>query len=181
MGQAERRLQSRFAAVAVGTLAVAVLLSACAGGQGAVEDTDTAPTEQSAPPVADESAADDAYAGTATAVIDGREFTFRLSGCTIYEQSEVELSGPGAEVGSDTPSHLDGGAMQMDSDAIGEFRIDIGSDGPFDSSDEFLSLGAPSGGDFTVVADGDGHLATGNSWDSDGTDLGTGTLRFTCE
>lgn len=169
-------------AFAGASLVAALLLSGCAGsGQTAQGNDDTAPVEQSESS-ADEQQPDDAAVGTATAIIDGREFSFELTGCTLYQESELEISGPGSELGSDTPSYLDGGAMQLDSDPLGEFRIDIGADGPFQSSDDYLAFGAPTGGgDLTVVADGEGFLATGKSWSSDAADLGTGTLHFTCE
>lgn len=121
-----------------------------------------------------------ASVGTATATIGARTFAFELSGCTVYDGREVELSGLGGEVGTDVPSYLDGGAMEMDSTALGEFRIDIGSDGPFQSSDEFIALGAPTGGNFSIVKEGTGYLATGPAWDNNGTALGAGTLHFTC-
>lgn len=157
------------------------MLSGCAGGDATGQKSEASiPSEQTSSPADQQQETDDAATSTAIAVIDGREFSFELTGCTVYQDSEVEISGPGAEVDSDTSSYLDGGAVQIDTDAIGEFRIDIGATGPFQSSEEFLALGAPTGGDFSVVADGDGYVATGNTWDSNGTDLGTGTLHFTC-
>src|SRR5690554_10471 len=70
--------------------------------------------------------ASDAPAGSATVSAGGREFSFQLTRCLIYEEREVEIAGPGAEVGSSVSSYFDGGVMQMDTEALGELRIDIG-------------------------------------------------------
>lgn len=51
------------------------------------------------------------------------------------EGGEALVSGLGSEIGSDVSSHLDGDSVNSDK---GEFRIDIGADGPFQSTDDFL-------------------------------------------
>ncbi|MGM7672022.1 hypothetical protein [Microbacterium sp. A93] len=168
-----------------GSLLAVLLLSACSSAPQPADLPETTileePAEQSASPD-DEEVSDETYAGHATALIAGREFTFQLDLCVMYNEEEVELRGLGGEIDSDVPSFLDGGAMRMDSDPLGEFRIDLGADGPFQSSDEFLSLGAPTGGDitFTVVKEGNEFVATGKTWGNTGVDHGTGTLRFVC-
>jgi hypothetical protein len=154
-----------------------LLLTGCATG---TETSSGSPAAEQPQPSGGGDGAAGASAGTATATIGAREFSFELSGCTMYEGREVELSGLGGEVGTDVPSYLDGGAMQMDSTPLGEFRINIGADRPFQSSDDFIAFGAPTGGNFTVVKEGAGYLATGPAWDDNGTSLGTGTLHFTC-
>lgn len=179
-GSSKVHRRGTLTAVASSSLAVILLLGGCSGtAERPAQDSNTATTEQPAPSESGgvEAAVD---AGSATASIDGREFTFMLSNCMMYEGEEVELSGAGGETGADAPSYLDGGLMQMDADVTGEFRISIGTDQPFDSTNEFLALGAPTGEGLTVVKDGDGYLATGNAWNDQGADLGTGTLRFAC-
>ncbi|MGB3375313.1 MAG: hypothetical protein WBA87_09255 [Microbacterium sp.] len=167
-------------AVLIGCAAATLLvLSACSSGPEVSRTPGQASAEQPASPQDDPQDAK-TDAGTVTASIDGRQFTFTLTSCIMYQDSEVELSGPGGEAGSEVPSHLDGGLMQMDADVLGEFRISIGTDQAFDSTDEFLAIGAPTGGDLSVVEEGDGHLVTARTWNDQGTDLGTGTLHFTC-
>src|SRR5690554_6576958 len=177
-----RRPRGRATAALIGcTIAALIVLSACASASESSPDPDPGQADagQPAAPQRDPKPADEG-AGTVVVSIDGRELNFTLTACTMYEDSEVELSGPGGEAGSDVPSHLDGGLMLMDGDALGEFRISIGTDRPFDSTDEFLALGEPTGGGISVAEEADGHLVTARTWDDQGTDLGTGTLHFTC-
>lgn len=171
---------SRILPVAGIVLVTSLLLSGCsAAGEQSSEPLGS--TTESQPEPDSDAAAPDSQSGTATVSIDGRDFTFQLSRCLIYDESEVELAGPGSENGSSLASYFDGGVMQLGTDALGEFRIDIGADGPFQSSDEFLAVGAPTGGgDFSVIKAGNGYLATGKSWDNTGADLGTGTVQFSC-
>ncbi|MFB8386960.1 hypothetical protein ACFC3F_07455 [Microbacterium sp. NPDC055910] len=183
MPRASGRMRGLTALLA-GAAASLLMLSGCAGNaEGETESSDAAAAPQSDTAPADQDPGQESEstdAGTATVSMGGREFSFTLTLCGVYQDSEVELAGPGGEAGSDQPSFLDGGLMQMDADVLGEFRIHIGTDRPFDSTDEFVALGASTGDGLTVVREGDGYVATGNSWDDQGTDLGTGTVRFTC-
>lgn len=120
-------------------------------------------------------------AAVATVSVDGRSFDFELRMCSVTGDGEVLLSGLGGEAGSEVPSHLDGDATPLDGDTYGEFRIDIGSDGPFQSSDVFISLGNSLGGSYALSEVGDGYLVTASAWNENGADLGSGTLQFTCE
>lgn len=159
-------------------LATALMLTGCANEleapQNPAPDTAGAPaaSQDEQPPAAD--------AGSVQVSVDGREFTFTIKSCARYQDSEIEVSGPGGEAGSDVPSYFDGGLMEMDSTPRGEFRIDIGTDQPFDSTDDFLSIGDSTGGAISVDNDGDDYVVTAASWDAQGTDLGQGTVRITC-
>ena len=115
--------------------------------------------------------------GVATVSIDGRSFEFDLRTCSVYDSGEANVSGLGSEVGSDVPSHLDGDSATFED---GEFRIDIGADGPFQSTDDFLAIGSSLGGEFSLVEDGDGYVITGQPWSGSDTALGTGTMQFSC-
>lgn len=110
--------------------------------------------------------------------LDGREFSFDLQFCSVNEQNETQvmLSGPGAESGSDVPGYLDGEA----SAPSGGFRVNIGTDKKFQSTDDFVEIGTDQGGTMSLEQDGEGYLITANAWNDQGEDLGTGTLSFTC-
>lgn len=162
-------------------LITALLLGGCSAQDQQTSSNPDSMTESQSGSGETEASASDSPAGSATVSAGGREFSFQLTRCLVYEEREVELAGPGAEVGSSVSSYFDGGLMQMGTDALGELRVDIGADGPFQSSDEFIAIGAPTGGDFSVTKTGHDYLATGKSWDNDGTDLGTGTVQFSCK
>lgn len=189
--RAMRRLTGLRTAVIGGT-ALVMLLTGCAGAAeapapppaepAAQGDADGAANEtgDSANGASDDAAPDDAAgaaASSATVTIDGREFTFELQTCSVYDSGEALLSGLGGETGAGVPSYLDGDSTSF---SDGEFRIDIGADGPFQSSDDFLSIGSSLGGAFALEETGDGYVVTGHAWGGDELDLGTGTIHFTC-
>lgn len=172
-------------AVFGGLLALTLLISGCSTSTQQEGETPSATleTQSEAPGSSDAPGKKDARDlsnGSATVAVGGREFTFQLRSCFVYEEREGNLNGPGGETGSDVPSYIDGDFMETGDDAYGEFRINIGSDGQFQSSDEFISLGSSAGGVLSIVKDGGGYLASGTTWDQNGEDLGAGTLRFTC-
>lgn len=167
---------------AIGGVVIALLLGGCASGTAA-PPVDTAPdatSNKSADEQIDAPSDSDSTAnaqGAATVSIDGRTFEFDLRMCSVYEGGEALISGLGSEVGSDVPSHLDGDSVTFED---GEFRIDIGAEGPFESSDDFLAIGSSLGGAFSLAEDGDGYLVTGQAWSPSSLELGTGTLQFRC-
>lgn len=170
-------------ATAIAGVAIATLLAGCASDPVApqpedpVVDTtgDESPNEEPGSGGSSESASD--ANGVASVEIDGRTFEFDLRMCSVYPSGEALISGLGSEVGSDVPSHLDGDSVTFED---GEFRIDIGADGPFQSTDDFLSIGSSLGGSFSITEDGSGYIAEGQAWNTSGEDLGIGTMRFTC-
>src|SRR5699024_7466306 len=113
--------------------------------------------------------------------VAGREFTFALDTCVVYDDTELSIAGSGGETGTDIPSYLDGDIMSLGPDALGEMRFDIRAAGPFQTTDTFSAFGAPTGDSgFSVVAEGDGYTATGPAWDENGADLGMATARLIC-
>lgn len=164
---------------AIGGVAIAVLLVGCASESS----TSPEPDEATSSKTTDEQAggpnsSDEADSqGVATVSIDGRTFEFDLRMCSVYEGGEALVSGLGSEVGSDVSSHLDGDSVNSDD---GEFRIDIGADGPFQSTDDFLAIGSSLGGSFSLAEEGSGYVVTGQAWSGSSTDLGTGIMEFTC-
>lgn len=134
-----------------------------------------ATTDQSEP------AGADASAGEATFSIGGREFVVELTTCGVYENGEeVVLGGHAKEVGGAAAGFLDGDLTTLDSQAYGEFRLDIGAGGPFESSDEFLALGDSTGGNLAFSQESDGNVIVANGWNEAGEDLGEGSLAFMC-
>lgn len=117
--------------------------------------------------------------GSATMSLDDREFSFDLQFCSVVEQDDIEimLHGPGTEADSDIPGYLDGASESLD----GSFRVDIGTDKKFQSMDDFIELGTVQGGPMSIESVGKGYLITANAWNDQGDDLGTGTLRFSCD
>lgn len=175
--------ENRKIGIAIGGFAIAaLLLGGCASessGASSATVTDSTSSESTDAQVHGPRSSDAITdsRGIATVSIDGRTFEFDLRMCSVYDGGEALVSGPGSEVGSDVASHLDGDSVTFED---GEFRIDIGADGPFQSTDEFLSIGSSLGGSFLLADDGSGYVVTGHAWDRSGTDLGVGTMRFNC-
>lgn len=176
-----------------GIALLALLLSGCsptsATGPGET-DAGSAASESGAKPPAqsgnDDAADDDAdaggaAAGAATFSVGGREFAVELSTCSVYDDgAEVLLSGRATEVGGDATGFLDGDLTTLDEQAYGEFRIDLGASGPFESMDEFISMGDPTGGDISFEAAGANHVISAKAWNHNGDDLGKASIAFTC-
>lgn len=167
-------------ATVVGSVAIASLLGGCASGSPSPpSETNGTSSENLGEQAGSQSAPDAATgaSGVATVSVDGRMFEFELSMCSVYEGGEALISGLGSEVGSEVPSYLDGDSVSFEH---GEFRVDIGADGPFQSSDDFLAIGSSLGGNFSVAEDGRGYIVTGQAWSGSNIDLGIGTVQFSC-
>ncbi len=175
------------AAVLGGAAALALLLGGCTD-EAAPEaaDSDQSSTEQSdASDASSESDASEQSAGDsrgeATFSAGDREFTVELTTCGVYDDGgEIVLSGHATEVGGDATGFLDGDLTTLDSQSYGEFRIDIGASGPFESTDEFLALGDPTGGGIAYSEEAHGHVIIAKAWNQDGDDLGEASLIFVC-
>lgn len=175
-----RKTRWRRSALIGGALAASLLLVGCGGSAPQPPSAPEASAPATATEKPDDASTIENMPGAAQITVAGRTFSFELSTCVIYGE-EVELGGLGGETGVETPSYLDGGVMSMGQQSLGEFRIDIGADGPFQSSDEFIAFGAPTGdSDFVVVLDGDGYVATGPAWSDQGNDLGLAKMQFSC-
>lgn len=162
--------------------AACLLLSGCTGGgESAPGTTGSEPPAASSDAKASAPPAGDASAGEATLSIGGREFTVELTTCGVYDGGgEVVLSGHAVEVGGAVSGFFDGDLTTLDSRVYGEFRLDIGATGPFESSDEFLALGDPVGGEIAFSEEAHGNVITAKAWNEEGDDLGEGSLTFVC-
>lgn len=167
--------------------AAALVLTGCSSGgangdpQPGADSSSTASDQPRNDSSGTKTSSSQPSATSAIVSVDGRTFEFDLRTCSVYHDGEVLLAGPGREVGTQVPSHLDGDVSRFGDDTHGEFRIDIGADGPFQSKDVFISLGNSLGGRYSLSEAGDGYLVTASAWDHNGTDLGTAQLRFTCD
>lgn len=135
-----------------------------------------------APAVAEEetSSGGDAANETATFSVDGRTFSVTLASCMSTPDGDVLLHGAASELGSDVTGYFDGDITPYQDGVVGEFRLDIGSTGQFESSETFIAMGDSLGGEVLITPDGDGFIATAPSWSEQGTDLGQATLQFGC-
>lgn len=143
----------------------------------AVDDTTTTASSD-APSTTTTAAAAQASGSTATFSVDGRSFTVELASC-VGSGGDMVLHGPAVENGTGVTGYFGGDITPFDGGFTGEFRIDIGASGQFESSDEFVAMG-DAFGELEMSPAGDGWIATGPAWSDDGTDLGSGTVEFTC-
>ena len=142
-------------------------------------------TQMSEPPANDETQAPPVgwAAGAATFTVGDRVFTVELTLCGMYgdgDDAEVVLAGPASENGGDATGFLEGDLLPAGSELNAEFRIDIGADGPQQSTDEFLALGLASGSPVTFSEEGGGYVVRSGAWNENGEDLGEGSLAFSC-
>ena len=191
------RRMSPLRAALFGGAVLPLLLTACAAVPGAqevppsqqatptpVSSTDK-DTQMSEPPANDETQAPPVgwAAGAATFTVGDRVFTVELTLCGMYgdgDDAEVVLAGPASENGGDATGFLEGDLLPAGSELNAEFRIDIGADGPRQSTDEFLALGLASGSPVTFSEEGGGYVVRSGAWNENGEDLGEGSLAFSC-
>lgn len=169
--------------VRIGSVAtlVAVGLSGCAGGDKPDGDTTRSPQSGAAAKTNMGAGADGNQSqGDATFSVGEREFAVELTHCSVYPEGDMLLSGPARESGTDITGYFDGDVFMLDSAPYGEFRVDIGADGPLQSTDDFLALGNITGEELTISETGSGYSITGGTWNSTGDSLGEGNLAFNC-
>lgn len=112
--------------------------------------------------------------GEAVMRVDSREFAFTLTLCTVGGE-DILIEGAGQDE-EGTPGWLSGDLVGD----YGEFRIDVGTDQPFDSMDEIYVIGSALG-DGLVHTETDGtHTIAGQGWGGSGLDVGPAEVVFTC-
>ncbi|HWV25974.1 MAG TPA: hypothetical protein VNZ66_02030 [Aeromicrobium sp.] len=167
---------SRPTLAALGLTAV-LCLPACASG-GDEREPDPAASRTAESQAAE---SQDAEGNEAALSVDGREFTVTLTMCTAQEGGDILLSGPAQENGTDVTGHFDGDASDAGGELDGEFRVDIGATGPYQSTDEFVAFGTSIGGTLTLSKESDRYVLTGSAWNAQGQSLGDGVLTFRCD
>lgn len=180
--RSENRTAMRPAGYALAAVAVlcSVALSGCAS------DTGIEPSGDSSQPQAEQAtdpapiANEDGSQGEATLVVGGREFNIDLTLCSVYADGDILLSGPAQEVGGATTGYFDGDVTSLDSLVHGEFRVDLGADGKFQSTDDFLAIGDTIGGQLSMSEAAGTHTITAQTWNAQGDELGEGSLVFRC-
>lgn len=167
---------SRTTLAALGLIA-ALCLSACASGG---DERESEPAASSTAET-QEAKTQGAETNEAALSVDGREFSVTLTMCTAQEGGDILLSGPAQEKGTDVTGHFDGDASDAGGELDGEFRVDIGATGPYQSTDEFVAFGTSIGGTLTLSKQADDYVLTGSAWNAQGQSLGDGVLTFRCD
>lgn len=143
-----------------------------ASGTEAADSTDSSDSDGST---------DAAGSGAATARIDGVDFTFDLSVCSIGDEDTVAY-GPGtSSTGED--AYLDIDFVFVDDNWEGEVRIDLGATTQSDSSDSFyLFTTHREDGDKLIgnIAMMSMFSATGTYWVDGGQDKVDGNVEVDC-
>lgn len=120
-------------------------------------------------------------AGSATFTVGDRVFTIDLTLCGVYaDATEIVLAGAAKSDDGSAVGFFEGDLVPFGDELNGEFRIDIGADGPSQSTDEFLALGYASGSAVTLDEEGSGYVVRSGAWNEQGDDLGAGSLAFAC-
>lgn len=174
------RMGRRIAASLAGATVLAVALSGCASASDEPRDEAAAAPGFGTEPSNGAEPADDGVRGAATFSAGGRTFTVELRMCAVHDGGDVLLSGPARESGTGVTGYLEGDATVLDGDPYGEFRLDVGADGPRQSTDEFVALGNSAGGTLAYATGGAEHVFTATTWDHNGDALGEGSLAFRC-
>lgn len=138
--------------------------------------------EESAADEADDQETEDANEGpapaTATATLEGESFTFSPSTCMITQEDIlVEAGGKNEETGDPAFLSID---MNLGDQTTGEIRIELGTDNPFESTDDFYTAFFGDGYEGTIDAKFPQASFTGIFHVSGGDVLSTGDVEVTC-
>lgn len=116
---------------------------------------------------------------TATFTMAGRSFTFSPTMCLVTDE-DVLVSGPGIDDDSKEPAHFDVDLYADGALRAGGVRIDLGTDKPRSSSDDFYAASIGSGEDYMIL-DEDGTFVLEASFRARGGEpIGTGEFRIDC-
>lgn len=118
--------------------------------------------------------------GSASVTLAGQSFTFDIDMCMIGED-DLLIAGPGRDDDSGQLAYFDLDFVMMSTDdPYGEARIEIGTDQPLTSTDEFLAMWVGEGRNY-AVAFGSGFLqADGDFLSANGSPVGPGTIVVDC-
>ena len=184
-GEAICMLRSR-SIVLSGVVAATLLFAGCAAGeQPPTKNPEPQATAGDSKTGSDDSKADSnttqtSAEGEATFTVNDREFTVALAMCSVYPSGEILMHGPAQETDSDVVGYFDGDVSQLDGTSFGTFRINIGSTGKFQSSDDFYAFGNAMGGSMEITEIGSSYQVVAAAWDGNGTDLGEADMVFRC-
>jgi len=166
-----------------GLAAVAILstflLAGCAAESAAPpastpDDTLTKPESQ-------ETSSEASTPGDATVVMAGQSFTFTTTLCMITDD-DVLVGGPGIDDESADPAYLDIDFSTLGSLKSGEVRINLGTDAPMTSTDEFYVAFVDSDHEYQLIYhnDGNGFELEANFQASNGVPIGPATVEISC-
>lgn len=121
-----------------------------------------------------------AGSGSASVTLTGQSFTFEIDMCMIGED-DVLIAGPGRDDDSGEPAYFDLDFVMMSTDdQYGEVRINLGTDQPLASTDQFLAMWIGEGRD-SAVSFGSGSLqADGEFLAANGSPVGPGAIVVDC-
>ncbi|WP_168625640.1 hypothetical protein [Cryobacterium sp. BB307] len=173
-----------FLAVAL-TLTGSLILSGCASdaatpptGQDSTGDAAASEAETNA----SGSGSTNAGGATATAAVDAKTFTFAPTLCAI-DADDVLVRGPGKDDSTGEPVFLDIDLTNLSDAAFGGVRIELGTDQPFDTSDEFFVAHITEDEDFSLDARAGNPSSMDFSADfrhATGTSAGHGAVEVRC-
>src|SRR5690554_4143487 len=119
--------------------------------------------------------------GDVTVVMAGQSFTFTTTLCMITDD-DVLVGGPGVDDESNDPAYLDIDFATLGSTKTGEVRINLGTDAPMTSTDEFYVAFVDSDHEYELVYDDDGNgfELRADFIAATGSPIGSGTVEVSC-
>ncbi len=159
----------------------ALILSSCAMGDTPpvpvlVEDAaDVQEETQEEAPAAEGS-------GKVTMVMAGQSFTFSATTCLIGDD-DILVMGPGADDESGEPAFLDLDLATVDNLKHGEIRVELGTDAPLTSTDQFYMTTIAPDHEYGIMYDGDGKglVVDANYLAANGVPIGPATVTVKCD
>lgn len=120
--------------------------------------------------------------GDVTVVMAGQSFTFTATTCMITAE-DVLVGGPGVDDESDDPAYLDIDFATIGSFKTGEVRINLGTDAPMTTTDEFYVGMIGSDHEYQMIYhdDGTGFELETNFLAGTGVGIGPATVTVTCD
>jgi len=119
--------------------------------------------------------------GEVTVTMAGQSFTFATTLCLITSDDAL-VGGPGADDESGDPAYLDIDFVKVGSFMTGEVRINLGTDAPLTTTDEFYVAMVGSDHEYQMVIqdDGNGFELQADFRAGTGSPIGPGTVNVSC-
>lgn len=151
-------------------------LTGCGSTNPGTTTPDDAQASNEAPEIAETSDSQ----GEATFTYGDKTYTADLRFCSLTDGEDALFHGPAHDETGDQVGYLDGDFGVLEGDLHGEARIDFGSTGQFESSDEFIAIGDAVSNIVATDFSDESWILMGGGWDQDGAEQGNVTLKVNC-
>lgn len=118
--------------------------------------------------------------GTAVLTYGDTTYTAKLQFCALTEGADALLHGPAFDSDGSEVGYFGADFVNLGDAPHGEARINFGASSKLQSTDEFVTLGDGMGHIVVTDSTDESLIVIGSTWQQDGAELPTGTLKVTC-